>query len=159
MTRMDWDRVHKEDLERRQRAKFGRVKKKRRFRVSTLKPKRKRKRTSVARTVDPARTPFKGPTMPGCTCGKPVGFTGLHKIACPIRGKKAANTAVVESSSAANFVLADFKSAVETTGHAVLLKRVVTDCAKKLSDVPGLTATQRKKAESAVRALLEQLDN
>ncbi len=105
--------------------------------------------------------------MPGCTCSKPIGFKGLHKIECPVRGKKTvgvvpatkATVRLVPHPSPSNFVLSDFRSAVMATGHAVLLKRVLTDCANTLRNLPGITGGQRKKVESAVRAMLEQLEN
>lgn len=155
MTKMDWDRVHREDLGKRRRAKYGPAKK-RRLKVSTLKRKRKppkSKKPPVLRQM-----PTSAIAMPGCTCGKVVGFTGLHKIACPMRRQNAVNVLAAHNPSGTNFVLSDFSSAVKTTGYAVLLKRLLADCLKVLTEVPTIKAAQREKSESAVRAMLEQLE-
>ena len=154
MTKMDWDRVHSEDLTRRQLAKYGR-KKKGGTKLSTLK--RKRKRTLSSKASMPGWNLSGGAAMPGCTCGKPVGFTGLHKTACLIRCHEATVAAALGSPSSTNFVLSDFKSAVKATGYTVLLKRLLADCAKALNELPSITSSQRKKAESSVRAMLEEL--
>jgi hypothetical protein len=39
----------------------------------------KRRKKSASRSVHP---------LPGCTCGKPVGFTGQHKAKCPLCNKQ-----------------------------------------------------------------------
>jgi hypothetical protein len=39
----------------------------------------KRRKKSESRSVH---------TLPGCTCGKPVGFTGQHKAKCPLCNKQ-----------------------------------------------------------------------
>jgi hypothetical protein len=108
MTKMDWDRVHSEDLTRRQLAKYGRPKKRKlKLSASKGKLKRKPKRPALAAATPPKRvistrapmpgwtlpilpavprrTPPSRRSIPGCTCGKPVGFKGLHKARCPIR--------------------------------------------------------------------------
>ena len=61
--------------------------------------------------------------------------------------------------SGANFALSDFRVAIKATGHEVLLKRVLADCAKALGEVPSIALKERTKAESAVRALLEYLND
>jgi len=155
MTKMDWDRVHREDLGKRRRAKYGPAKK-RRLRLST--PKRKRKPPRSKKPPALRQMLSSGTAMPGCTCGKPVGFMGLHKTACPMRRRNAVNALAAHNPSRTNFVLSDFSGAVKASGYAVLLKRLLADCLKVLTEVPTINAAQREKSESAVRAMLEQLE-
>lgn len=75
--KMNWDRVRKENLVTRHGSawtpsvlELDRWKTKKK----TRKKKQSRKRKGY----------LPGPRMPGCACGKPVGFSGLHKKQCPL---------------------------------------------------------------------------
>ena len=75
-----------------------------------------------------------------------------------MRRRNAVNAVAAYNPSRTNFVLSDFSSAVKASGYAVLLKRLLADCLKVLTEVPAINAAQREKSESAVRAMLEQLE-
>jgi hypothetical protein len=70
--------------------------------------------------------------------GKPVGFKGLRKARCPIQIQSDTYAVGSTKASRANFVLSDFRVAIKATGHDVLLKRVLTDCAKALQELPSI---------------------
>jgi hypothetical protein len=163
MTKLNWERVHKEDLERRRKAKYPRLTT-RGVRLSNL----KRNRTKSC-----------GTPMPGCTCGKTVGFTQLHNKSCPLSRmapiqptlpirpiepiatikpcKKVPTWLVAGRSAVVRFVLSDFMNAIRATGYKGPLRKLLTDCAKMLEN-PNLDLLQRKRAQSAVRAMFEQLE-
>lgn len=51
-------------------------------------------KSNAKKTANPI---YVGPRMPGCICGKKVGFTGAHKKMCPLSG--AAATATVDQTT------------------------------------------------------------
>ena len=75
MTRMNWDRVRKESQVKRFGSEW----------IATgdlgpgiaVEPVRPPKRKAIQRRIPVER-------MPGCTCKKPIGFTGQHKKNCPL---------------------------------------------------------------------------
>lgn len=75
--KMKWDRVRKENLARRHGSEWV---------VSSVQLDRwKQNKRKKKRKQRRKRGHIAGPRMPGCTCGKPVGFSGEHKRGCPLR--------------------------------------------------------------------------
>jgi len=85
--KMNWDRVRKESLARSHGSTWtpSVVELARWNEKSRTKKKQKRRKKRQARKVSAAHL------MPGCTCGKEIGFSGQHKSTCPLRnsGSKA----------------------------------------------------------------------
>lgn len=71
-SRMNWDRVRKESLARVHGSEWVNPYAKEAPPTRKKKANRRKKRVRL------------GPAMPGCTCGKSVGFQGQHKKRCPL---------------------------------------------------------------------------
>ena len=75
--KMNWDRVRKENLV----ARHGSAWTPSVVELDRWESKKKARKKNQSRKK---KGYLPGPRMPGCACGKPVGFSGLHKKHCPL---------------------------------------------------------------------------
>lgn len=75
--KMNWDRVRKENLV----ARHGSAWTPSVVELDRWESKKKARKKNQSRKK---KGYLPGPRMPGCACGKPVGFSGLHKKQCPL---------------------------------------------------------------------------
>ena len=75
--KMNWDRVRKENLVR----SHGSAWTPSVLELDRWKSKKKARKKNKSRK---RKAHLPGPRMPGCTCAKPAGFSGLHKKQCPL---------------------------------------------------------------------------
>jgi hypothetical protein len=73
--KMNWDRVRKENLVARHGSAWTPS-------VPELDRWKTKKKTKKKKQSRKRKGYLPGPRMPGCLCGKPVGFSGLHKKHC-----------------------------------------------------------------------------
>lgn len=158
--KMDWDRVRKETLARSHGSEWVRTGSR------ALKPKRKKK-TKIRRksVVGQARR------MPGCTCGKMVGFKGEHKKRCPLRRPQELNAprriesilpspstgtvpAVVNKTS---MKLSQFAKALKGVRKGGALRNFLSALLKMIAN-DKLSSNERKHtAERSIAAMLDEL--
>jgi len=97
--------------------------------------------------------PSPRPLMPGCTCGKRVGFKGSHKVHCKLfRGP------VSTSTEAGPFTLRRFAVAMNGIGQEQAMRNLLAGFLEMLANDMTSTDQQKRCALLAVRALLKELD-
>jgi hypothetical protein len=139
--RMNWDRVHKEDLARKRGSEWA----------------EKEKTNSRAAAVKSRPKPGRQePVIKGCTCGKRIGFIGEHKRTCPLRISRLGNIAV-KAGSRKDFSLSEFASTIKRAGHGELVRQLFGLELELLKRDATLSHRQRDETITAVRALLEEL--
>jgi len=106
---------------------------------------------------EPEEVILKGPNprplMPGCTCGKWIGFKGPHKRRCKLFREMV--PAVAETGP---FTLRRFALAMNGIGRGQAMRNLLAGFLEMLANDMTSTDQQKRCALFAVRALLKELD-
>lgn len=157
--KMNWDKIHKEDLIRRQGSEWVREEKPRSTKAN-------RRQTRKSRPV--------GPVMKGCTCGKRAGFVGEHKMSCPLRAAatKVKSSAVPRSpiivehatsasgnlpSRARSMSLSEFASRIKKAGHQDIFRSLLDLELILLKRDSSVSPRQRDETSEAIENFLREL--
>jgi hypothetical protein len=156
--KMNWDRVNKENLDRRHGSKLVREEKQTSAKTSG-------KRRANSRPV--------GPMMKGCTCGKPVGFVKEHKMDCPMRGasKNSKSPAMpknalpvklpINASTTRSLKkpmsLSEFASRIKKAGHQDVVRSLFNLELVLLRRDSSVSPRQRDETIEAIQSFLDNL--
>jgi len=139
--KMNWDRVHKEDLARKRGSEWvenERMTSRSAARKPRLKPKQQ------------------GPVIQGCTCGKRIGFMGEHKRSCPLR-TSSATKAALKADLGRHISLSELASTLKRANHHELVRHLFGLELELLKKDSTLGPRQRDETVAAIRAFLEEL--
>jgi hypothetical protein len=168
--KMDWERVHKEDLARSRGSEW--VEPGSAIRQTGGPNRKKTVRTTKAKKRKGASN--QRPPMPNCTCGKPIGFIGLHKRRCPLSEGASSSSishrvlATVQTSAVVHLAeavgtttgvtLSQFVAAIKGIRQHKQVRNLFSGILKMLANDRNSTTQQREIAESVLYAMLKELD-
>lgn len=146
--KMNWDRVRKENQARRNGSEWPEP-------ALELRPRVKSKPSPTKKIVS-SRIPLGRVSMPGCTCKKAVGFTGLHKKKCPLNKSKQPQSDLHTESGP---TLRQFAECIKKVGQLPATQNFLSILQKDLERDPKITKADRQTAQQLIRALQEGLTN
>jgi hypothetical protein len=138
--KMNWDRVRKENQIGRSGSTWIGSDALSQTPSREVKSSRKRKSTKK-------RQPSGWAKIPGCTCGKALGFQGSHKKKCPFGGADAQRG----SSSYNN----PFAECVKKAGSGLPQRQFLLSLQTEVRLAPGISVSDRAAAQKLIQALLE----
>jgi len=86
--------------------------------------------------------------MPGCACGKPIGFSGEHKRGCPLR----------EPDRVPVHSLSELATGIKAIRQEKAVRDALSQGPRTLGNNAAVGGKQRKDAERIIVAMLKELE-